>query len=185
MSNKPILALMVGIPGSGKTTFAKKFCEDFNYTYISRDEIRFSKIEDEDDYFDKERLVFTEFVNLAVLNLRKNNNVLLDATHLSKHSRKKILKNINYFLTNYRIIYFVMDTPLELCKRRNDKREGRSKVPNSVITSMAHSFLVPQFNEDTRIQAIYKILANSNGYRIQKSLKGKDENLSNECIFYK
>ena len=62
MSNKPILALMVGIPGSGKTTFAKKFCKYFHYTYISRDDIRFSKIEDKDDYFDKESLVFTEFI---------------------------------------------------------------------------------------------------------------------------
>lgn len=175
MNNKPILALMVGIPGSGKTAFAKKFCKYFHYTYISRDDIRFSKIEDKDDYFDKESLVFTEFIDSAVLSLRKNTNVLLDATHLSKQSRKKVLKNINYFLTNYRVIYFVMDTPLKVCSQRNAKRKGRSKVPNSVILSMANTFCMPLFNEDNRIQAIYTVLDKPYGYHIQKNLKGANE----------
>ena len=47
------LVLMCGAPGSGKTTIAKKLMCN-NDLYISRDEIRYSMISDEDEYFSKE-----------------------------------------------------------------------------------------------------------------------------------
>ena len=48
------LVLMCGAPGSGKTTIAKKLMCN-NDLYISRDEIRYSMISDEDEYFSKEK----------------------------------------------------------------------------------------------------------------------------------
>ena len=56
------LYLMCGIPGSGKSTYAKtnkdlKYCK-----YISRDDIRYSLLKDEDDYFSKEKQVFRTFI---------------------------------------------------------------------------------------------------------------------------
>ena len=51
------LVLMCGAPGSGKTTIAKKLMCN-NDLYISRDEIRYSMISNEYEYFSKEKEVF-------------------------------------------------------------------------------------------------------------------------------
>ena len=43
--------LLSGIPGSGKTSWAKKRIEEHGGIHCSRDEIRFSVLEDDEDYF--------------------------------------------------------------------------------------------------------------------------------------
>lgn len=63
--NKPKLIVMVGIPGSGKSTFAQNYIKDANNistVWISRDEVRYSLISGTDEYFAKEKDVFKIFV---------------------------------------------------------------------------------------------------------------------------
>ena len=38
--------LTIGVPGSGKTTFAKKYISEHGYDYISSDEIRYDRFDD-------------------------------------------------------------------------------------------------------------------------------------------
>ena len=52
---KLTLYLMSGIPASGKSTYAHKLAEKTGAVYISRDEIRFSLLKDEEDYFTHEK----------------------------------------------------------------------------------------------------------------------------------
>lgn len=48
------LFVMMGVPGSGKTTLAKKLVEDKpNTVRVSRDDIRFSLLEKDDEYLQK------------------------------------------------------------------------------------------------------------------------------------
>lgn len=51
------LFLTVGCPSSGKSTHIRENADTLfeNPTIVSRDEIRFSLLEDEDDYFKKKR----------------------------------------------------------------------------------------------------------------------------------
>ena len=49
---------MVGCPGSGKSTWAKKHLPDTYY--VSRDEVRFSLLQDGEDYFSHEKEVFNK-----------------------------------------------------------------------------------------------------------------------------
>lgn len=63
---EPTLFIMVGLPGSGKSTFLKRRAHEFTtsrcgYTVVSRDAIRFSLLSDTDDYFAKENEVFKKF----------------------------------------------------------------------------------------------------------------------------
>lgn len=54
------LYVMIGIPGSGKSTWAKANKKEKDI-YVSRDEVRFSLLQDGDEYFSKEKEVLKEF----------------------------------------------------------------------------------------------------------------------------
>lgn len=140
------LILMMGIPGSGKTTIAKKLFNSHRDCYISRDEVRFSIISDEEEYFSKENQVFAEFVkriNDAILTTPRF--VVADATHLNMKSRHKLLSQIKNKIDGIYIIY--VDVPINTALDRNNYREGRSKVPETAIRNMWNSIQFPQVNE--------------------------------------
>jgi tRNA uridine 5-carbamoylmethylation protein Kti12 len=140
------LYVLCGIPGCGKSTWVKnRMAEntsstDPKWAYVSRDEVRFSMITEEDDYFSKEKQVFEEFVNRICGNLSDAyiQNVIADATHLNEISRDKLINAIRRKRPNLPLhitmVYF--DIPLEVCKFRNDKREGRAHVPDEVMNKM-------------------------------------------------
>ena len=88
-----ILLLMSGIPGSGKSYWAQHHIDN-RTKYISRDEIRFSMLTDEDEYFAKEKEVFKEFCRQIDKAFETYDTVIADATHLNFASRNKTLRNI-------------------------------------------------------------------------------------------
>ena len=141
------LIIMVGIPGSGKSTFAKKNYPDA--LYVSRDEIRFSFISKNDEYFSKEDEVFKTFINKLNEGLKKSQDVIADATHISYGSRSKLLNNlINLDKEKTKVIAVFLRTPLDVCIERNEKRKGtRSYVPISAIKSMYKYLTKPSFKE--------------------------------------
>ena len=58
------LIIMSGAPGCGKSTYARKYCEEHKDTVIvSRDAIRFSLLKDGEHYFSKEIEVLRLFYN--------------------------------------------------------------------------------------------------------------------------
>ena len=87
---------MMGIPGSGKSTFVRKRRDIFdNPIVVSRDKIRFSLLEEGDEYFSKEDEVLKEFTKQIVESLsRPMGDTIVDATHLNGGSRRKILNLI-------------------------------------------------------------------------------------------
>lgn len=131
------LFLTVGCPSSGKSTYIRENVDTLfeNPTIVSRDEIRFSLLEDEDDYFKKEKEVFRLFVQKANEAIAAGGDVILDATHITKKSRNKILSQLNLNGVA-EVVGLVFDTPLEECLKTNEQRKGRAYVPSSVIEQM-------------------------------------------------
>ena len=132
--------LLAGIPGSGKTTWVKKMVAERGGIHCSRDEVRFSLLEDGEDYFAHEDEVFriwTEKVHQAILSPDVP-NVYIDATHLTEKSRAKVIDSLP--TTNYILITVFFDTPLESCLERNEQRTGRAYVPPQVIRNMYASY---------------------------------------------
>lgn len=151
------LYVLCGIPGCGKTTWTRKKMNentsstDPKWVYVSRDEVRFSMIKEEDDYFSKEKQVFEEFVNRLCGNLSDawTQNVIADATHLNEISRDKLINAIRRKRPNLplRITMVYFDVPLEVCKFRNDKREGRAHVPDEVMNKMYAQLEFPKLRK--------------------------------------
>lgn len=135
------LVILSGIPGSGKSTWLRAHLGDGD-VYVSRDEVRFSTIDDNEDYFSHETEVFDKFVAEIEENLNKGLRVFADATHINWASRRKLLERI-HDKENIDIDVYVFKTPLETCLERNDQRTGRAYVPKSVVRRMGAQLTHP------------------------------------------
>ncbi len=114
--------------------------------HISRDELRFSMISNESEYFSKEKEVFSKFVEKMNNSLNKNNCTIIDATHISKASRAKILRQVED-PANVRLLVLYLTTPIDVCMQQNDLRTGRERVPHETIERMAEGFETPTEKE--------------------------------------
>ena len=132
--NKKNLILLAGIPGSGKSTWLRTHLGDGD-AYVSRDEVRFSIISDDEDYFAHETETFDKFVREIENNLEKGKRVFADATHINWASRRKLIEHLhNRENIDIDVYYFTITLPLAIA--RNNQRQGRARVPEDVIRRM-------------------------------------------------
>lgn len=140
------LFVIMGTPGSGKSTFIMSHLNKNTDTWISRDVIRFSLVGENEEYFSKEKAVFKEFTKQINTFLSQGVNVWADATHLSKASRNKLLRAITVKPAEVDVIW--IKTPLDKCiEQNNNRKDTRSFVPCSVIRRMDCQLEEPEFEE--------------------------------------
>lgn len=159
---KPILYMMIGIPGCGKSTFAKEFVNSHpNTSIVSRDKIRLSLLKPEDAYFSKEKEVYQLFSAIIYNKLRTGTNVIADATHLNIGARRKLITTLaldyKFSQDNYDIIYVWIDTPLSVCIERDKLRTGREHVTAEKIREMLSWFKAPKENEFYNLKEVWHI----------------------------
>ncbi len=137
-----ILLLMCGPSGAGKTYWVKQFTQNLgdktvSVKHISRDEVRFSMVREDEEYFSHEDEVFAEWIKRIqeALDSPESGIVIADATHLSEKSRNKTLDHLT-IPEGLRIIPVSINPGVEECLKRNKQRTGRAKVPRSVIRRM-------------------------------------------------
>lgn len=149
----PTLYILCGPSGCGKSTWAWKFMDiyfDEDIRYVSRDEIRFSLVKEDEEYFSREKEVFRKFAATIAQTLVDGFDVIADATHITKISRQKLTQAIDRYFTDYQIVYVNCYLDEETCIIRNSARAGRLHVPENVIRNMCRQFEVPSLTEDSR-----------------------------------
>ena len=134
---------MVGAPSSGKSTYAREFRKEHTPSpiIVRRDAIRFSMVKDGSPYFSKEKAVFKEFVREINEGLDEG-DVIADATHINEVSRMKVIKRID--LSKCKVSCIVLLTDELTAIKRNHLREGRARVPDSVISENYARFTHPK-----------------------------------------
>lgn len=147
----PELIMLVGIPGSGKSEYAKKLRWQGNTSVYSSDECR-KKLRDsgEIDGIDvkADNVKVFNVMHDSIMNRLKfpiPTRVVYDATNISSKRRKEFLGFLkdNNIECIKRCVFFAI--PLSACKERNSKREF--KVPNKVLNSMHNRLEFPLLSE--------------------------------------
>lgn len=147
MSN---LWILCGIPGSGKSTWARTHMDKISddVKYVSRDEIRFSIVKEDEEYFSKENEVFRKFIEEIKDGLINHKDTIADATHLNKASRNKLLRSLGSILKDCKVNTMVVNASLETALERNENRKDtRAYVPPNVIKRMKSQFECPSEEE--------------------------------------
>lgn len=145
---QPTLIMMMGLPGSGKSTKAYELSCDYVCPVISSDAIR-GELTGSEENMDKDNEVF------KILHQRVKNNllygrsgfVIYDACNISYKKRMAFLNQLNK-IDCHKVCYFV-HTPYEKCLENNKKRaeDGGRFVPEYAIKNMYKNIYIPQYYE--------------------------------------
>lgn len=140
--NRPTLILLVGPPGSGKTTYAEKYlAEHSNTVYLSSDKIRKELWGDEGTQGDNNE-VFYRMQTRAINSLNFGSDVIYDATNMTRKDRASIITVCPKFA---RIETHIIWAPIEACIERDAAR--KRTVGKDVIDRMLKRFQAPYYDE--------------------------------------
>lgn len=127
-----------GLPGSGKTTWAKEFLGFGTVVRVNRDDLRRNNFGlDGVLSHDEENLITQMQRDLAGRALRAGKCVIVDDTHL----RPKYLRDWNLFAVQHGALFEVVQFPVDVeeCIARDSHRERR--VGEAVIRGMAAKYM--------------------------------------------
>ena len=140
--NRPTLVICCGIPGAGKTYYAKKYVEvNPNTIHMSSDSIRAELYGDESIQGDPNE-VFSLMQKRAVDAMNNWQSVVYDSTAMTRKDRAGIIAACPKFA---KIECHIIWAPIETCIERDAARERT--VGKDVIDKMLKRFQAPYYEE--------------------------------------
>lgn len=136
--------MMIGIPGSGKTTIAKRLQESLNAIIISSDVVR----SHHPDW--KEECIFPEVYRQIAKNLNSGSNVIFDATNIDCQTRAKHLRAIRAFISSFRLVAYVILADPDICIKRiilRNEKKVELFLPPEVTLFYHHKLVHPALEE--------------------------------------
>jgi len=136
------LIVLVGIQGSGKSSWAEKEKQRCDIAVVSTDELRALLFGDVTDQSNNAQ-VFELAHKLVATYLEAGVDVIYDATNIKKEWRKPLIEIGKKYDAYIICIYF--NIPIETCLDRNFKRNR--KVPSDVIKRYHEMIEEPRCSE--------------------------------------
>ena len=136
----PTVTMMIGLPGSGKTTWCKDLI-DKDTMYINPDEIRIRKFGDVMDMSNNIE-VFKIAGELLDEGLAFGKDIILDATNVNRKIRAIAIDKCR---GKAKVVGVFLDIDYDEAVKRQDKREH--KIPNDVIRKMYYDLEAPRYSE--------------------------------------
>lgn len=140
------LYITVGLPGSGKSTYAKNFIKGNGIEYLSSDELRAVFGKDQNDQ-SATRKVFNHIKTKVEEFLKCDKNVLVDATNVNHRERSDYINTAKKHNTKVVALVFKMDRDGLIARNQKRGSEGGREVPTFVIDKMLNKYEEPDFNE--------------------------------------
>jgi len=119
----PTLKIMIGLPGSGKSSYADKYMKSDNTVYLSSDFIRKDMFGFEDQTHNDQ--VFSRMKSETLFALHTGFDVIYDATNLSAKRRMLLINAIKKEVDNVCVEAYLMCTPIDTLLERNLTRLER------------------------------------------------------------
>jgi len=158
IKKQPIAYVLVGLPGSGKSTWVRGINRDGDFVIVSSD--------DEIEKYAKDKGltysdVFSDYVKTATSLMQSkfkeaiagNHNIIWDQTNMTSKKRKGILQQIPKNYKKIAVVFQIDEAELTARLEKRNREEGKH-IPQSIIYSMAKSFEMPTtaegFNEVIR-----------------------------------
>ncbi len=141
-----VVHMMIGIQGSGKTTYAKMLKKKLSLPIISSDNVR----DERPDLEEKD--IFPEVYKRAAEILKSGQDIIFDATNITKKVRQRLRDKLSGFgCDQIEIIayYFVPDVALseERIAKRNEVPSERF-LPLEIIAEYAEHIEAPDKSEN-------------------------------------
>lgn len=140
--NKPTFTMMVGLPGSGKSTYARELAERTNAEICSSDAIREELTGDINSQTSNEE-VFKLLHKRIKEHLANGKSVIYDATNINSKRRRAFLSELKNIPCYKDCV--IIAVPFEECCKRNESRERT--IPTEVIERMYKNWNTPYFFE--------------------------------------
>ncbi|MGN0180773.1 MAG: AAA family ATPase [Monoglobaceae bacterium] len=125
---KKILAVIIGIQGSGKSTFYHRYLAE-EYVRINLDTLKTRH---------QEQLLVDDCI-------RQGKCFAVDNTNPTKADRERYI--IPAKAAGYRIVGYFMESKLKVCIERNNQRTGKEKIPAVAIAATSNKLQMPSYDE--------------------------------------
>ena len=145
-----ILAVMIGIQGSGKSTFFRTHLEK-NFIRVNLDTLKTRN---------REHL-------LVASCLAEGKSFAIDNTNPTREDRARYIPSARE--NGYRIIGYVMECDLSACIERNNRRVGKERIPEKGIAATLKRLEPPTFSEG--FDELYFVRIVENGFSVEPFLQ--------------
>lgn len=137
--------LMVGIQGSGKSTFSNKLSKLLNINIVSTDVVR------QNNPGIKEELVWPIVYQMCFYELSKGKDVIFDATSITPKVRSRLIENVKQQGIEFNVGCYFFDVNPDICKMRVQERNKSKEelfLPIEVIDNYYSRLIKPTLDED-------------------------------------
>lgn len=141
----PTLFIMIGLPGSGKSSFVQRILPHCRHISLDRLHKR-----------PREERTFLQALSEQV-------DIVIDNTNPTRQDRQRYIPLASQ--TGYRIVGYFLRSKVSECLVRNSQRQGKARVPDVAIRSIASVLEYPLLDEG--FDTLFHVVAENGDFLIE------------------